>query len=131
MDGCPACASARDFAGWRQNCTTAKTPGGLEMVWKWSGFPGARAPERGSMTAAGTAILQAENQNRCGWGRARRFRAANCREFMERPEKVITKPSAVRPELGRRDTESPDMFLSAPLRLCGQLLSLFFAEIVV
>ena len=40
------------------------------------------------------------------------------REFMERPEKVITKPSAVRPELGRRDTESPDMFplcASAPL----------------
>ena len=37
---------------------------------------------------------------------------------MERPEKVITKPSAVRPELGRRDTESPDMFplcASAPL----------------
>ena len=37
---------------------------------------------------------------------------------MERPEKVITKSSAVRPELGRRDTESPDMFplcASAPL----------------
>ena len=29
------CASAA-------NCTTAKTPGGAEMVWKWSDFPGAR-----------------------------------------------------------------------------------------
>ena len=37
---------------------------------------------------------------------------------MERPEKVIAKPSTVRPKLGRRDTESPDMFplcASAPL----------------
>ena len=41
------------------------------VVWKWSGnglvFP-ARAPECGSMTAAGTAILQAENQNRSKTG---------------------------------------------------------------
>ena len=49
---------------------------------------------------------------------------------MERPEKVITKPSAVRPKLGRRDTERARIcFVSVPLRLCGQLLSLFFAEI--
>jgi len=33
------CASAA-------NCTMAKTLGGMGMVWKWSGFPGARAGAR-------------------------------------------------------------------------------------
>ena len=94
-----------------------------------------RAPERGSMTHRSTTIFQAENQNQSktspgvggvgfvifeigSAGRAGAFAPPTAARFMERPEKVITKPSAVRPELGRRDTESPDMFplcASAPL----------------
>ena len=41
---CPmvSASGVRGFACWWQNCTTAKAPGGAEMVRKWSGFPGAR-----------------------------------------------------------------------------------------
>ena len=99
------------------------------------------------MTRRSTTILQAENQNRSktgpvfggggfvlfeigSAGGAGAFAPPTAVRFMERPEKVITKPSAVRPELGAETQRAQICFLSAPLRLCGQLLSLFCAEIV-
>ena len=65
------CVGVRGFACWRQNCTAAKTPGGLEMVWKWSGFPGARAgarvcdPQKNNDFPSGE---QKSVQNRSGFG---------------------------------------------------------------